>query len=282
MARKDIIMATQRELRRLHLVKKVIEGRISQTEAAEQLGMSSRQIRRLAIRVIEEGDEGILHRSRGRQSNRAYTAELRQGVIELYRTRYDDFGPTFYVEKLAEHENIVLSDETVRKWLIGAGLWQKAKKRPKHRQWRQRRQQRGHLVQIDGSHHDWLEGRGPWCVLMAYIDDATNDVHARFYRYEGTIPAMDSFLRYVRKNGLPLSVYLDKHTTYKSPGRRADIFDDQLMLSQFERAMEELAVEVILAHSPQAKGRIERLFKTLGPAGKGDETCWDSNYGSGK
>jgi hypothetical protein len=98
---------------------------------------------------------------------------------------------------------------------------------------------------------------------MAYIDDATNDVHARFYRYEGTIPAMDSFLRYVRKNGLPLSVYLDKHTTYKSPGRRADIFDDQLMLSQFERAMEELAVEVILAHSPQAKGRIERLFKTL-------------------
>jgi hypothetical protein len=120
-------------------------------------------------------------------------------------------------------------------------------------------------VQIDGSHHDWFEGRGPWCVLMGYIDDATGRVHGRFYEYEGTIPAMDSFRRYIRRNGIPLSIYLDKHTTYKSTAKPT--IEEQLHgiepMSQFERAMKELDVKVIHAHSPQAKGRIERLFGTL-------------------
>jgi hypothetical protein len=263
MAGRDIIMATSQELRKLHVVRKVIEGNISQIEAAEHLRMSDRQVRRLIKRVIEEGDEGILHRSRGRESNRAYSQEVRDRVLELYRGKYEGFGPTFYAEKLFENERIELSDETVRLWLFGAGLWKKAKKGPKHRQWRERRKQRGQLVQIDGSHHDWLEGRGPKCVLMAYIDDAENRIYARFYNYEGTIPAMDSFLRYTRKNGLPFSVYVDKHTTYKSPTKTNYYFEDEENLSQFERAMKELGVEVIHAHSPQAKGRIERLFKTL-------------------
>jgi transposase-like protein len=265
MAGQDIIMATARELRRLHIVRKVIEGSIGQVEAAELLSMSARQIRRLMKRVEEEGDEGVLHRSRGKESNRAYSQEVRHKVLELYRQKYDGFGPTLYTEKLLENESISISDETVRLWLFRAGLWEKSKKRPKHRQWRERRKQRGQLVQIDGSHHDWLEGRGPWCVLMAHIDDATNTIYARFYRYEGTIPAMDSFLRYTRKNGLPFSVYVDKHTTYKSPAKQKDgyFFEDAEQLSQFERAMKELEVGVIHAHSPQAKGRIERLFKTL-------------------
>jgi transposase len=265
MAGQDIIMATPRELRRLHIVKKVVEGGISQKEAAEQLCMSSRQIRRMMKRIVEEGDEGILHRSRGRESNRAYSQEVRHKVVELYRQKYDGFGPILFTEKLLENESISLSDETVRLWLLEVGLWQKAKKRPKNRQWRERRKQRGQLIQIDGSHHAWVEGRGPKSVLMAYIDDATNEIYARFYLYEGTVPAMDSFLRYTRRNGLPLSVYLDKHTTYKSPAKQNDryFFEETKMLSQFERAMKELDVDVIHAHSPQAKGRIERLFKTL-------------------
>jgi hypothetical protein len=121
------------------------------------------------------------------------------------------------------------------------------------------------MVQMDGSHHDWLEGRGPWLVLMGYIDDATGRVHGRFYEYEGTIPAMDSFKRYVRKYGLPLSVYLDKHTTYKSWAKPTieDDLEGKKSLSQFGRALGELGVELIHANSPQAKGRVERLFGTL-------------------
>jgi transposase len=265
MAGKDIIMATGKELRKLHIVKKVIEGGISQVEAAEHLDLSSRQIRRLQARVFAEGDEGILHRSRGRKSNNALDQEIHGRVIGLYRNKYYDFGPLFFTEKLREDEGIIISVETVRTWLMCAGLWQKSSKKQKHRQRRERRRQYGHLIQIDGSHHQWLEERGPRSVLMAYIDDATNRVFARFYSYEGTIPAMDSFLRYVRKNGLPHSLYLDKHSTYKSASRGADrhLFEDIEMLSQFERAMAELDVEVIHAHSPQAKGRVERLFRTL-------------------
>lgn len=265
MAEQDIIMATNKELRKLHLVRKVIEGSILQLEAAEHLGLSARQISRLQIRIREEGDKGVLHRSRGIRSNNAIDEEVYSRAIGLYRQKYYDFGPTLFSEKLQEEEGIGISDETARKWLIGAGLWQKARKKPRHYQRRQRRGQYGTLVQIDGSHHKWFEDRGAKSVLMAYIDDATSRIYARFYAYEGTIPAMDSFLRYLRKNGLPHSIYVDKHTTYKSPGKQAQryLFEDTEMLSQFERAMEELGVHVIHAHSPQAKGRVERLFKTL-------------------
>jgi len=112
-----------------------------------------------------------------------------------------------------------VSRETVRTLLLGSGDWQTRRKRRTHRQWRERKEHRGEMVQMDGSHHDWFEGRGPACVLMAYIDDATGRVYGRFYAYEGTIPAMDSFKRYIRKYGIPLSIYLDKHTTYKSTGK---------------------------------------------------------------
>jgi hypothetical protein len=183
----------------------------------------------------------------------------------LYRGRYTGFGPTLTSEKLGELDGIKLSDETLRKWLMEAGLWQRRRKRSRHRQWRQRKECFGEMVQLDGSHHDWLEGRGPELVLMAYIDDATNNVLARFYDYEGTIPAMDSFKRYVRKYGLPLSIYLDRHSTYKSTKKPTEWeeFEKIEPLSQFERALETLGVEVIHAYSPQAKGRVERLFGVL-------------------
>jgi len=158
-----------------------------------------------------------------------------------------------------------ISDETLRKWLIEEGYWKKRWKRSCFRQWRPRRECFGQMVQMDGSHHDWLEGRGPKLVLMGYIDDATNTIYGRFYDYEGTLPAMDSFKSYVELYGLPISVYLDRHTTYKSSKKLTewDEIEGVEALSQFERALKELGVEVIHALSPQAKGRVERLFGVL-------------------
>jgi hypothetical protein len=261
MAGKDILVMSRREAKRLHVIRKVLEGEVTQVSASEMLRLSVRQIRRIAERIREEEDGGIIHKARGKSSNFRKPQKLKEGVIGLYRKKYEGFGPTLATEKLKEIEGITLSDETLRQWLIASGDWKKSRKRVKHRRWRPRRAHRGDMVQIDGSHHDWFEGRGPKCVLMGYIDDASGEVFARFYEYEGTMPAMDSFMRYVRHYDLPLSVYLDRHTTYKSPGKRS--WEEEELLSQFERAMKELSVEVIHAYSPQAKGRIERLFGTF-------------------
>lgn len=262
MAGKDMIVMSIREVRRLKLVQAAIDRHITQKTAASMVGLSERQVRRLIKGVREHGDEGIIHALRSRPSNRRYPEEVREQVISLYQERYPDFGPTLATEKLLEREDITISDETLRKWLIEAGLWKKRRKRSIYRQWRQRRECFGQMVQMDGSHHDWLEGRGAKLVLMGYIDDATNTAYGRFYDYEGTKPAMDSFKRYVRMYGLPMSVYLDRHTTYKSPKKQTE-WDAGVSLSQFERALHELGVEVIHALSPQAKGRIERLFGVL-------------------
>ena len=173
-----------------------------------------------------------------------------------------------------------MDHETLRRWLRSERKWEWQRRRKKHKEWRQRKDYFGEMLQIDGSHHDWLEGRGPELVLMGYIDDATGIVYGRFYPYEGTMPAMDSFLRYIKKYGIPQSVYLDKHTTYKSPKKQS--IEEQLRgeesMSQFERAMKELGVIMIYVGSPQAKGRIERLFGTFptgsvwtGPTYQGDE-----------
>ena len=187
-------------------------------------------------------------------------------MIALYRQRYLGFGPTLAQEKLLEIDGIQISRETLRKQLVKEGLWERRHKRTKHRRWRERKDCPGEMVQMDGSHHDWLEGRGTKLVIMAYIDDATSIAYARFYDYEGTIPAMDSFKGYIEQYGIPLKLYLDKHTTYKSNAKltiEEELEGKKEPKSQFERALEELGVEVIHANSPQAKGRIERLFKTL-------------------
>lgn len=255
-----------RELKRLKVVQEAIDGHITQNEAALMLGLSERQVRRVVRAVREEGDRGVIHKSRGLPSNRRMPDHVKEKALLLYQGKYPDFGPTLASEKLLEADGLRVSDETLRIWLIENGLWKKKRKRSVHRQWRPRKECFGEMVQMDGSHHDWLEGRGPQLVLMGYIDDATNTTFARFHEYEGTLPAMDSFKRYVRKYGLPLSVYLDRHTTYKSPRKLTP--EEELEgiaepMSEFERALKELGVEVIHAHSPQAKGRIERLFGVL-------------------
>ena len=265
MAERDIITMRQRDLKRLHVIRKVVEGSLTQKQAAEVVSLSERQIRRIIRRIEAEGDKGMQHRSRGRQSNRKLPKKLTEKVVRLYQEKYQGFGPTLAAEKLLELEGIAVSKETLRTWLIEAGQWQKGRKVRAHRQWRERKSNFGEMLQLDGSHHDWFEGRRPKCVLMAYIDDATSRVYARFYEYEGTIPAMDSFKRYIRKYGLPMSIYMDRHTTYKSTA--APSIEDEINgtepLSEFGRALTELEVKIIHAYSPQAKGRIERLFKTL-------------------
>lgn len=265
MAGKDIIMLSLKELKRLKVIQDVINKRITQVAAAAIIGLSERQIGRLAKAVHKEGDRGIIHKSRGKPSNRKIAEETKDKVLRLYKEKYHDFGPTLASEKL-EEEGIRISEETLRNWLIKEGIWKPKRKKKLHRQWRERKECFGEMIQMDGSHHDWLEGRCPELVLMAYIDDATSRVFARFYDYEGTMPAMDSFRLYVEENGLPQTLYADKHSTYKS--QRKLTIEEELEgveepMSQFERALDELGVEMIHAHSPQAKGRIERLFATF-------------------
>ena len=265
MAGKDIIAMTQGELKRLHVIRKALDKSITQAEAAGIIGICLRQAQRIVKSVKAEGDKGVIHKSRGQSSNRALPDKIKDKSLRLYKEKYHDFGPTLGSEKLFEIDKIKINDETLRLWLLEAGIsYNKRKARP-HRQWRQRKACSGEMIQIDGSHHDWFEGRGPECVLMGYIDDATGRPFARFYSYEGTLPAMDSFKRYIEKYGMPVSIYLDKHPTYKSTKKQTieDELNNTEPLSQFSRAVKELGIDVIYADSPQAKGRVERLFNTF-------------------
>lgn len=262
MAREDIIRMSMKELKTLSVIQKVLEKQITQEEGGRMLELSSRQVRRKIRRIREEGDRGIIHRSRGISSNRANP--FKKKILNICRRRYRGFGPTLAAEKLLEIEKIPISAETLRVWFVEGEIGYKQRRKRKHRRWRKRKAYVGELIQADGSHHDWFEGRGPECVLMGYIDDATGRFFGRFFDYEGTLPAMVSFRKYIRKYGIPQSVYIDKHTTYKSNAKPS--IEEQLNarepLTQVGRALEELGVEVIYAHSPQAKGRIERSFRT--------------------
>jgi len=264
-AEKDMITMSREESRRLHIIHQALSKKISQTEAASLINLSDRQIRRMIKRIRKEGDEGICHRSRGTTSNHRIPKKIKEKTLKLFREQYKDFNLVHATEKLFEVHGITINDETLRLWLNEAEIPYKKRKVKKHRQRRERRANFGELVQIDGSHHDWFEGRGPICVFMGYIDDATNTIHGRFYDYEGTMPAMDSMKRYIKRYGIPQSVYLDKHTTYKSWAEPTieEQLNDQKPMSYFEKSLDELEIEVIHANSPQAKGRVERLFKTL-------------------
>lgn len=261
----DILTMSQRELKRLHVIRKAIDRRLKQREAADLLELSQRQIRRLVKRVREESDKGIIHCSRGIKSHRAMDERIKQKALAFCRSIYAGFNPTFASEKLFERNKIKISRETLRQWFIAEGLSYDTRKARPHRRWRERKAHCGEMVQMDGSHHDWFEGRSKPCVLMGYIDDASSRVYARFYEYEGTFPAMDSFKRYALKYGLPQNIYLDRHSTYK--GTKTPTVEDELLnrhsLSQFGRALEALGVHLIHAQSAPAKGRIERLFKTF-------------------
>lgn len=265
MAEKDMIRMSKRESKRLHIIHQALDAKITQVEGAELIGISDRQIRRMIRRIREEGDEGICHRLRGKVSNHRISRKVKERALKLFKEAYHDFNLAHATEKLAEAHGITVNGETLRLWLNEAEIPYKKRKVKKYRERRERRAHFGELIQIDGSHHDWFEGRGPICVFMGYIDDATNTVHGRFYDYEGTMPAMDSMKRYIKRYGIPKSVYLDKHTTYKSWAEPTieEELNDQKPMSHFEKSLAGLEIEVIHANSPQAKGRVERLFKTL-------------------
>ena len=261
----EYITLSQKEVRRLKILHRVIEGEVTQVKASEILGITDRQVRNIIQRLKAEGDKGIVHRNRGRASPHRIASEREDLIAEIVERRYVDFGPTLAAEKLEECEGIRVSKEKLRQIMLAKGLWQRKRRRRKIYQWRQRKEYFGEMVQMDGSHHDWLEGRGSKMVLMGYMDDATGRFYGRFYDYEGLFPAMDSLEHYIRHYGCPVSLYLDKHSTYKTT-RQPDL--DELLRgeeaqTQFERAAKELDIEIIHAHSPQAKGRIERAFGTL-------------------
>ena len=265
MAEKDMIIMSQKESNRLYVIRQTIDKAITQVQAAEILGLTDRQVRRIARSVRREGTAGICHKSRGKRSHNRIADKIKDKATMLCRDTYKKFGPTQASEKLLKLHRIKVSDETLRGWLQEEDIPYKGRKKRPHRQWRPRKDYRGEMVQMDGSHHDWFEGRGPWCVLMGYVDDATGTVYARFYEYEGTLPAMDGFKRYVRLYGLPQSVYLDRHSTYKITAKQTieEELNDIQPMSHFEKSLAVLVVEVIHAYSPQAKGRIERLFGTF-------------------
>jgi len=265
--REDRIEMSIKEIKRIGIIQRVEEGKLSQQAASRLIGVVDRQVRRIVKRYRLEGEKGLIHRLRGKRSNRRHPETLKQKALQLYKNRYSGFGPTLAHEKLEEKHGVRIGSQTLRRWLIEAKAWEvRVGRKAKRHEWRARKECFGEMLQLDGSHHDWLEGRGPKLVLMGYIDDATNHVFGRFYDYEGTIPVMDSFYRYAEHYGLPQSVYLDRHSAYRGYGMTTieeELLGQSRPESQFERALRQLGVRVIHAYSPQAKGRIERLFGTF-------------------
>lgn len=254
----DRIPMSQRERDLLKILAPVLQGERTQAEAARLADLSIRHVRRLQRKLEAGGDGTLVHGLRGRPSNRQLKPALRQQVLDTYRQRFADFGPTFACEKLAEG-GLVVSPDTLRRWLIAEGLWQRRRHREPHRSRRPRRACFGELVQIDASIHDWLEGRGEEVVLVSMIDDATSRVLARFYP-AGTVEAhLDLLGRWLRQYGRPKALYSDRHSIFEPQDKGRALPDAE---TQFGRALRELDIALIRAHSPQAKGRVERSFGT--------------------
>ena len=259
------VTMTTRELDRLKVIHQVLQRKLRWPQAAAQLALSVRQVGRWCARVRTEGHKGIIHRLRGRPSNHRLPAGRLAKALALVKAYYPDFGPTFATEKLRERHHLGLSTETLRQAMRRAGLWTPRRQRARHRAWRPRRSCVGELVQLDGSDHAWFEARGPRCVLLLYIDDATSRLlDGAFVAVEDTLTLLRTTRTYLRRWGRPLAFYVDKDSIYKV-NRQATIeeqLQDSAPVTQFTRAMQELGITVIPAHSPQAKGRVERSFDT--------------------
>jgi transposase len=259
------IALSQRERDRLRVLHEVKQKQITQIEAARRLKVSDRHIRRLMFRLGEQGDRAVIHGLRGRTSNRKLAARFEQKIVARVRQRYADFGPTLAAEHLAQ-EGLQVSRETLRKWMAKASLWRPRSQRVKTiHVWRERRASFGEMVMQDSSPFRWLEERGPACQLIAVIDDATSRFYARFTEHDTTEENLRTFGGWLERYGRPLAHYTDKNSIFRTAGPA--LLGEQLRgekaRSQFGRALHELGIEWIAAHSPQAKGRIERLFETL-------------------
>ena len=254
---------TQKDLVIHNLILKVDEKGLKQVKAAELLGVSDRHFRRLLKAYRMQGVEGLLSKRRGKPSNNRIKDSIREKIVEKLKTTYAECGPSFAWEKLVKQEKIDVSLETVRKIMMKEGLWESRKrKRLKIHQQRNRREHEGELIQMDGSPHAWFEERGPKCCLLGFIDDATSKIkHLQFVEGESTVTYFKALREYMRKHGKPVSYYSDRFSVFRVNNDKGGY--RKLGLTEVGRALKDLEVELICANSPQAKGRIERLFQTL-------------------
>jgi hypothetical protein len=261
-----VLRMSAKELDRLALMGELESGRLSRGEAAAVLGVSERQLRRIVRRFEAEGAEGLLHRSRGRPSNRGIDAAVRARAAALMADPdLHDYGPTLMAETLEAEAGIAVSRETVRQWMMAEERWTPRRAKVRHRQWRERKACLGEMVQMDTSIHDWFEGRGEAAVLIAMVDDATSRLYCRFFPTDSTATNMTLLRDYIGRYGRPRSLYVDKasHFMTTRPATADEQRAGKHAQTQIQRALAELDIAHISAHSPQAKGRVERSFRTL-------------------
>lgn len=260
-----LISLTMNEINRYETAKKLMQGRICEEEARKLMGFKSvRQVRRIKKAVMKHGIGGLAHRSRGKPGNRGFGKAFKDNVLTIVRKEYSDFKPTFASEKLFENHNIKINKESLRQFMTKTGLWKpKSRKQPENRHvWRERRSNYGEMEQFDGSYHYWLEDRGDELCLLLSVDDATGRItKAKFDKNEGTVAVFNFWLEYFEEHGLPLSIYLDKFSTYKI--NHPSAVDNKELITQFQRAMNQAGIKPISANSPEAKGRVERMNRTL-------------------
>ena len=255
------LLMSQKELCRKSILELVASGRMTLVKASSRLCLSYRQTLRVYQRFLSEGDCGLIHRRRGVTSNRSYSASFREQVLDRYRTRYKphDLGPTLAAEKLRE-DGLCVDHETLRRWLLASGDWKKRRKRRIHRSWRERRFHFGELVQMDGSHHNWFGREHDKSCLMNMVDDATGTTMGLLDRQETTEAAMNLLQQWIMRYGIPQALYTDRKNVYIT--ERDPTIEEQLAgekpMTAFGKACNKLGIEIITAHSPQAKGRVER------------------------
>ena len=258
---------SQRELRRVEVLARVKSKELKVGDAASLVGVSYRQAKRLWKRYREEGAKGLKHRSAGRASPRAKPGRFRRRVLKLVREKYGEgegerFGPTLAAEHLASEDGMQIDAETLRRWMLQEGLWRRRRKRKPYRQRRERRRHFGELVQMDGSFHDWLEGRGPDGCMMNMTDDATSAVELRLGEEETIWAAANTLQAWIERHGVPQALYVDWKNVYKRAPTPREQLRGEEPVTQFGRMCEKLGIEIIAAGSPQAKGRVERNHGT--------------------
>jgi transposase len=258
----ELLTMSEKEVSRLEVIQRVDEKRVKQKTAAELLGVSERQVKRLLHRYRKQGASGLVSRRRGKPSNNQMEEETCRKALDLLKGKYKGFGPTLACEKLVEVEGVKISDESVRQMMLAEGLW-KAKKarRVEVHQMRERRACHGELEQMDGTDHDWFEGRSDRCTLLVMIDDATGQLGALLFVDEESFFGYCGLLRqYLAVHGRPIGLYTDKHGIFRVNMPNAGCGDN---LTQFGRAMQSLEIPILCANTPQAKGRVERANQTL-------------------
>ena len=263
METEKLVAMSKKEFSRHTAIDRVLEKRMKQREAADLLGVSERHFRRLLKRYREQGEQGLISQKRGKPSNRRLPEKMKKKALRLMKTKYEGFGPKLGKEKLEANEKINISKETLRQWMAEEGLWEiRSSKKRKVYQSRTRRAREGELIQMDGSPHDWFEGRRENCCLLGFIDDATSKImHLQFEEAETTRGYLGGLKAYIEKHGKPQSCYSDRHSIFRINTKEDGYI--QKNMTQLGRALKELDIELIYANSPQAKGRIERLFNTL-------------------